>query len=86
MVNIKQKILQMWDNVPPTVRICCIKFAQRVVLAQSVASGAEHRVRYKGPFQSKESKYSYRFIVILVWRRLGRLSRQSPTQPPDARS
>jgi len=49
MVSIKQKILQMWDNVPPTVRICCIKFAQRVVLAQSVASGAEHRVRYKGP-------------------------------------
>lgn len=43
MVSIKQKILQMWDNVPPTVRICCIKFAQRVVLAQSVASGAEHR-------------------------------------------
>ncbi|KAL7960036.1 hypothetical protein V8C34DRAFT_278106 [Trichoderma compactum] len=43
MVSIKQKILQLWDNVPPTVRICCIKFAQRVVLAQSVASGAEHR-------------------------------------------
>ncbi|KAM0483044.1 hypothetical protein ACHAPX_002489 [Trichoderma viride] len=43
MVSIKQKILQMWDNAPPTVRICCIKFAQRVVLAQSVASGAEHR-------------------------------------------
>lgn len=49
MVSIKQKILQMWDTVPPTVRICCIKFAQRVVLAQSVASGSEHRVRYKGP-------------------------------------
>ncbi|KAL6696382.1 hypothetical protein J3F84DRAFT_373864 [Trichoderma pleuroticola] len=43
MVSIKHKILQLWDNVPPTVRICCIKFAQRVVLAQSVASGAEHR-------------------------------------------
>ncbi|KAL7950641.1 hypothetical protein V8C42DRAFT_307133 [Trichoderma barbatum] len=43
MVSIKQKILQLWDNVPPTVRICCIKFAQRVVLAQSIASGAEHR-------------------------------------------
>ncbi|KAL7936097.1 hypothetical protein V8C35DRAFT_296876 [Trichoderma chlorosporum] len=43
MVSIKQKILQLWDNVPPTVRICCIKFAQRVVLAQTVASGAEHR-------------------------------------------
>lgn len=27
------------------MRICCIKFAQRVILAQSVASGAETRVR-----------------------------------------
>jgi hypothetical protein len=45
MVSIKHKILQLWDSAPPTVRICCIKFAQRVVLAQTVASGAEHRVR-----------------------------------------
>lgn len=45
MVSIKHKILQLWDGAPPTVRICCIKFAQRVVLAQTVASGAEHRVR-----------------------------------------
>ncbi|KAL6895780.1 hypothetical protein HDV57DRAFT_24382 [Trichoderma longibrachiatum] len=43
MVSIKHKILQLWDGAPPTVRICCIKFAQRVVLAQTVASGAEHR-------------------------------------------
>ncbi|KAM5355737.1 hypothetical protein ACJ41O_002383 [Fusarium nematophilum] len=46
MVAIKQKILRIWDNAGPTVRICCIKFAQRVVLAQSVASGAE--LRYGG--------------------------------------
>jgi hypothetical protein len=44
MVSIKQKILRIWDHAPPTVRICCIKFVQRVVLAQSVASGAEPRV------------------------------------------
>lgn len=43
MVSIKQKILRIWEHAPPTVRICCIKFAQRVVLAQSVASGAEPR-------------------------------------------
>ncbi|KAM4055048.1 mRNA cleavage and polyadenylation specificity factor complex subunit pta1 [Hirsutella rhossiliensis] len=43
MVSIKQKILRIWDNAPPSVRICCVKFAQRVVLAQSVASGSEFR-------------------------------------------
>lgn len=47
MVVIKQKILQIWDSAGPSVRICCIKFAQRVVLAQSVASGAELRVRLR---------------------------------------
>ena len=41
---IKQRILRIWDTASPSVRICCIKFAQRVVLAQSVASGAEPRV------------------------------------------
>lgn len=45
MVGIKQKVFQIWDKAPPTLRICCIKFAQRVILAQSVASGAEPRVR-----------------------------------------
>jgi hypothetical protein len=44
MVAIKQRILRIWDMAIPPVRICCIKFAQRVVLAQSVASGAEPRV------------------------------------------
>ncbi|KAF7558891.1 hypothetical protein G7046_g5268 [Stylonectria norvegica] len=46
MVAIKQKILRIWDNAGPSVRICCIKFAQRVILAQSVGSGAE--LRYGG--------------------------------------
>ncbi|KAF4978084.1 hypothetical protein FZEAL_5474 [Fusarium zealandicum] len=46
MVAIKQKILRIWDNASPSVRICCVKFAQRVVLAQSVATGAE--LRYGG--------------------------------------
>lgn len=44
MISIKQRILRIWDHASPTVRICCIKFVQRVVLAQSVASGAEPRV------------------------------------------
>ncbi len=41
---IKQRILRIWDTAPPSVRISCIKFAQRVVLAQTVASNAEFRV------------------------------------------
>lgn len=45
MVSIKQKILRIWDNAAPSVRICCVKFAQRVVLAQTVASGPDLRVR-----------------------------------------
>ncbi|KEY70073.1 hypothetical protein S7711_07858 [Stachybotrys chartarum IBT 7711] len=43
IVRIKQRILEIWDKAPPPIRIGCIKFAQRVVLAQSVASGAEGR-------------------------------------------
>lgn len=44
MLAVKQKILRIWDNAVPSVRICCIKFAQRVVLAQTVGLGAESRV------------------------------------------
>lgn len=44
MVAVKQKVLRIWDNANPTVRICCIKFAQRVVLAQTAATGSELRV------------------------------------------
>ncbi|KAJ6446130.1 mRNA cleavage and polyadenylation specificity factor complex subunit [Purpureocillium lavendulum] len=43
MVVIKQRILRIWDTAPPSVSISCIKFAQRVVLAQTVASNGEFR-------------------------------------------
>ena len=49
MVAIKQKILRIWDSTVPSVRICCIKFAQRVVLAQTVGLGAESRVLMNTP-------------------------------------
>ncbi|KAF8242187.1 hypothetical protein K440DRAFT_591226 [Wilcoxina mikolae CBS 423.85] len=35
MVAIKSKILNLWDVAPTSVRICCIKFVQRVILVQS---------------------------------------------------
>ncbi|KAI6783719.1 mRNA cleavage and polyadenylation specificity factor complex subunit-like protein [Emericellopsis cladophorae] len=46
MMAIKQRILQIWDTSGASVKICCIKFAQRVVLAQSVTAG--HEARYGG--------------------------------------
>lgn len=32
---IKQKILWLWDAGPPGVKLCCIKFVQRVVQVQT---------------------------------------------------
>lgn len=43
IISIKQRILRIWEDSPPSVKISCIKFAQRVVLSQSIAS-AETRV------------------------------------------
>ncbi|RDW84359.1 hypothetical protein BP6252_01949 [Coleophoma cylindrospora] len=41
MVAIKSRILRMWDTASPGVRICCIKFAQRVVLVQTAGPAAD---------------------------------------------
>lgn len=42
---IKSQILRIWEGAPPPVRICCIKFAQRVVLAQTASNGMDSKVR-----------------------------------------
>ncbi|CAK7273024.1 hypothetical protein SEPCBS57363_005444 [Sporothrix epigloea] len=42
---IKSRILRLWESPSPSVHICCIKFAQRVVLAQTHATNPEHRHR-----------------------------------------
>lgn len=34
---IKQRILRIWDDAAAAVKLCCIKFAQRVVLAQTTS-------------------------------------------------
>jgi symplekin len=44
MLAIKSRILRIWDGAPPGVRICCIKFAQRVVLVQTKGPDADPRV------------------------------------------
>ncbi|EEP76662.1 conserved hypothetical protein [Uncinocarpus reesii 1704] len=35
MTAIKLTILKKWDSAPPGIKICCVKFAQRVVQAQT---------------------------------------------------
>ncbi|KAK3903771.1 hypothetical protein C8A05DRAFT_32472 [Staphylotrichum tortipilum] len=43
MSAIKSRILQIWDGAPAPVKLSCIKFAQRVVLAQTVSNGMEQK-------------------------------------------
>jgi symplekin len=45
MLAIKSRILRIWDSAATGVRICCIKFAQQVVLAQTTGPDADPRVR-----------------------------------------
>ncbi|CAN8099045.1 unnamed protein product [Discula destructiva] len=43
LMAIKQRILRIWDGAASAVRLCCIKFAQRVVLAQTTANSMDKR-------------------------------------------
>lgn len=43
---IKQRILRIWDDAAAAVKLCCIKFAQRVVLAQTTAVNMD---KVRGP-------------------------------------
>ncbi|RDA94151.1 hypothetical protein CP533_6587 [Ophiocordyceps camponoti-saundersi (nom. inval.)] len=49
MVSIKQRILRLWENSVPSVNICCIKFVQRVILAQSVSAPSESKACHARP-------------------------------------
>lgn len=56
MTAIKSRILRIWENAPPTIRICCIKFAQRVVLAQTSSANPEPRVGPSRPGRRRAVK------------------------------
>ena len=45
MTAIKSSIMRIWDHASPPVKLCCIKFVQRVVLAQTASNGGEQKVR-----------------------------------------
>lgn len=49
MTAIKQGILRRWDSFPSQVKICCIKFVQRVVQVQTHGPIADPRVRTQDP-------------------------------------
>ena len=44
MASIKSNILKRWDTAPIGVRVCCIKFVQRVVQVQTPGIIADPRV------------------------------------------
>ncbi|CAJ2512864.1 Uu.00g009830.m01.CDS01 [Anthostomella pinea] len=43
MTAIKTRILRIWETAPVTIRMCCVKFAQRIVLAQTPSVNTEPR-------------------------------------------
>lgn len=45
MAAIKSNILRRMDSAPPSVRVCCIKFVQRVVQTQTPGLIADPRVQ-----------------------------------------
>lgn len=45
MTAIKHTILQKWDTAPQGVKICCIKFVQKVVQVQTQGLISDPRVR-----------------------------------------
>jgi len=45
MASIKSSILKRMDTAPAGVRICCVKFVQRVVQVQTPGLIADPRVR-----------------------------------------
>ena len=49
MTAIKARILRIWDGAATPVKICCVKFAQRVVLAQTASNGMDHKASFFFP-------------------------------------
>lgn len=88
MASIKSTILRIWDDAPPPVKICCVKFAQRVVLAQTTSNGMEQKVRVLQLCSMR------RLVVLIVLRSAFRPrclpirhpAKSSHIRPPSSRS
>lgn len=46
MAHVKASILQRFDTAPSSIRICCVKFIERVVQCQTPGLTADPRVRW----------------------------------------
>lgn len=57
MTAIKQNILKRWDTSPSGVKVCCIKFVQKVVQVQTPGIIADPRVRY--PLMTNTDDFLY---------------------------
>lgn len=64
---IKQRILRIWDGAASAVKLCCIKFAQRVVLAQTTALAMD-KVRYFSNTLPNFLQLSLTRCSATVWR------------------
>lgn len=58
MTAIKSRIMRLWESPLPSVQICCIKFAQRVVLVQTHGVNQEHKVCHYISFYKGETAVS----------------------------
>ena len=55
MASIKSNILKRWDTAATGIRVCCIKFVQKVVQVQTPGVIADPRVRTISAAPNKES-------------------------------
>lgn len=46
MAAVKSNILKRWDTATTGVRICCVKFVQKVIQVQTPGASADPRVRF----------------------------------------
>jgi hypothetical protein len=62
MTNVKQSILKKWDAALAPVKVCCIKFAQKVVQVQTPGPIADPRV--SSPLDMQYSNISIMVISL----------------------
>src|SRR5258707_16191 len=77
MLNVKSIILRKMDSYPPGVRICCVKFIQRVVQTQTPAVIADPRV-----CSAKYQFGTYTANMVAATRKERDFAIFSPTRPP----
>lgn len=90
MVAIKTRILRMWDTAQPGIRICCMKFAQRVVLVQTTGPDADSKVWKASSIWSPKVYGTNTYLCSAKWSSSGvpvyGTSKSHTSPPPKSRS